>query len=207
MLGLARRRASLTALTIGAATCAVAVATVGGPAFAADPSGNNGTVKIDAQPFDTAPDNQPHVGCTFQVDFYGFDKGNYYATVTFEGQSPTGPGVRLLTNKVFIGQDAAGGGTDLDAQQTYNLSSVLSRLGAPQLHQGYHVKLTVDAPGSQGADVKHKVFWVSRCASTPLPRSRTDHHWGALTEPPSAPTRARGGSALADQTRVGRLWA
>jgi hypothetical protein len=164
----ARRHASWTAVTIGAAGFAVAVATAGGPAVAADPQGNNGTVKIDALPFDTAPDNQPHVGCKFQVDFYGFDKGNYNATVTFEGQSPTGPGVRLLTNKVFIGQDAAGGGTDLDAQHTYNLSSVLSRLGAPQPHQGYHVKLTVNAPGSQGADVKHKVFWVSPC-TTPTP--------------------------------------
>src|SRR3954451_16940230 len=99
----ARRRTSGTAVAIGAAGCAVAVAVAGGPAVAADPLGNNGTVKVDALPFDSAPDNQPHVGCTFQIDFYGFDKGSYNATVTFEGQSPTGRGVRLLTNKVFIG--------------------------------------------------------------------------------------------------------
>ena len=42
----------------------------------ADPPGNNGTVKIDARPFDDAPNNEPHVGCSFQVDFYGYDKGN-----------------------------------------------------------------------------------------------------------------------------------
>ena len=29
--------------------------------------------------------------------------------------------------------------------------------------QGYHVKLTVNADGSQGADTKHKVFWVGPC--------------------------------------------
>ena len=29
--------------------------------------------------------------------------------------------------------------------------------------QGFHVKLTINAEGSQGADVKHKVFWVTGC--------------------------------------------
>jgi hypothetical protein len=29
--------------------------------------------------------------------------------------------------------------------------------------QGHHVRLTVNADGSQGADVKHKVFWVEGC--------------------------------------------
>jgi hypothetical protein len=36
---------------------------------AGGPPGNNGTVKIDGQPFDNHPDNQPHVGCDFEVDF------------------------------------------------------------------------------------------------------------------------------------------
>ena len=62
---------------------------------------------------------------------------------------------------MFIGQDAAGGGTDLDAQATYNLSGLLGQLGDPQPQQGYHVKLTVHADGSQGADTKYKVFWVN----------------------------------------------
>ena len=43
--------------------------------MAGNPAGDNGTVKIDGVVFDEAPDNQPHVGCVFQVDFYGFDKG------------------------------------------------------------------------------------------------------------------------------------
>ena len=29
--------------------------------------------------------------------------------------------------------------------------------------QGYHIKLTIHAEGSKGADVKHKVFWVTGC--------------------------------------------
>lgn len=131
---------------------------------AADPPGNNGTVKVDGLPFDTAPNNEPHVGCPFQVDFYGFDQGNLNATVTFTGQAPTGKEVPLLTDTVFIGEDAAGGGTDLDAERTYNLANLVGRLGDPHPVQGYHVKLTVHAEGSQGADTKHKVFWVSECA-------------------------------------------
>ena len=129
----------------------------------ADPAGNNGTVKIDRAPFDSDPNNEPHVTCSFQVDFYGYDKGVGNADVQFELQPPTKDGRTLtvvsgdLTPN--IGEDAAGGGTDVDAQETYTLKFT----GAPHEKQGYHVKLTVHAPGSQGADVKHKVFWVQPC--------------------------------------------
>lgn len=135
----------------------------------ADPAGNNGTVKIDGRPFDTAPDNEPHVGCKFQVDFYGFDQGALNATVNFTGQAPTGKGVSLLDDTVFIGQDAAGGGTDLDAQATYDLSGLVGQLGDPQPQQGFHIKLTVHADGSHGADTKYKVFWVDCGGGYPGP--------------------------------------
>ena len=39
-------------------------------------AGNNGTIKIDDVEFDDHPHNEPHVGCTFQVDFYGYDEGD-----------------------------------------------------------------------------------------------------------------------------------
>src|ERR687897_729677 len=45
-----------------------------------NPPGNNGTVKIDDIPVDDHPDNQPHVGCQFQVDFYDYDEGDLDAT-------------------------------------------------------------------------------------------------------------------------------
>jgi len=132
-----------------------------------NPPGNNGTVKVDGVPFDQLPNNEPHVGCTFQIDFYGYDQGNLYATVIFTGQAPTGGGT-LATDTIFIGGDPAGGGTDLDASRTYNLSAALRGIRAhPQ--QGYHVMLTVHADRSIGADVKHKVFWVERCDATPAP--------------------------------------
>ena len=142
------------------ATSLVAVAPLAGAAPAAPP-GNNGTVKIDGVLFDSHPNNEPHVGCVFQVDFYGFDLGDLDAEVTFEAQPPTGRGI-LLTDTVFIGEDAAGGGTDLDATVLYDLSAALASY-TPHPQQGFHVYLTVNAEGSQGADTKHKVFWVSAC--------------------------------------------
>jgi hypothetical protein len=116
-----------------------------------------------AEPFDDAPDNEPHVGCSFQVDFYGYDEGDLDAVVTFTAHPPTGPAQVLLTDTVFIGEDDnRGGGSEagLDASEAYALAfgSI-----APHPNQGFHVKLTVNAEGSQGADVKHKVFWVTGC--------------------------------------------
>jgi hypothetical protein len=61
--------AMVTMTLIGGALLVPGVA-----AAASNPSGNHGTVKVDARPFDAAPDNEPHVGCVFQVDFYGYDE-------------------------------------------------------------------------------------------------------------------------------------
>jgi hypothetical protein len=134
-------------------------------ANAVNPPGNNGTVKIDGVPFDQVPNNQPHVGCTFQVDFYGYDQGDLFADVLFEDWSPTddsGLAVTSGNTHVFIGEDDNSGGgslAGLDAEETYTLAFT----GVPHPKQGFHVKLTVHADGSQGADTKHKVFWVTGC--------------------------------------------
>src|SRR5919112_3671446 len=139
-----------------------------------NPPGNNGTVKVDDVPFDDHPDNEPHVGCVFQVDFYGYDEGDLDATVTFEAHPPTqraGDDQVLLTDTVFIGEDDnSGGGSEagLDASATYTLD--LTGI-EPHPVQGFHVKLTIHAEGSQGADVKHKVFWVT--GSGPSPTTTT----------------------------------
>ncbi len=112
-------------LAIGAAVAAVTglllVAIFGSAGVAPagpNPPGNNGTIKLDDVVFDDHPNNEPHVGCTFQVDFYGFDEGELFADVTFEAHPPTGPVVVLLTDSVFIGEDDnSGGGSEsgLDA--------------------------------------------------------------------------------------------
>jgi hypothetical protein len=152
------------------------------PVTKADPKGNNGTIKIEGTPIQSGPpDNNPHQGCTFVVEFYNFDKGAYNATVHFEDQAPTADGgLEVVSGDLhpFIGGDAAGGGRDLDARVTYTLSFT----GAPQPKQGYHVKITVEAPGSIGADTKHKVFWVDcRRPPTTVPTVTT-------TVPESVPT-------------------
>ena len=133
-----------------------------GPGASAAP-GNNGTVKIDGVAFDDYPNNEPHPDCFFQVDFYNYEQGNFNASVKFIVQPPTGKDIVLLTDSVFIGGDAAGGGTDLDGSGTYDLGAVLQAFMAhPQ--QGYHIKLKVNAPHSIGKDTKYKVFWVTRCS-------------------------------------------
>ena len=151
------RRGTVAVMLV--ATAALAPAAYGAPG---DPPGANGTIKIDREPFDSHPNNQPHVGCRFQVDFYGFDQGDFFADVRFEVHPPTGRGV-IETDRVFIGEDAAGGGTDLDAERTYDLSEELAGF---RMHrkQGWHVKVTVSAPGVGGKIAKKsKVFWVTGC--------------------------------------------
>ena len=161
---IAVRRGTTFAVAICVALIAC-VALAGLATAAPNPPGNNGTVKVDDVPFDDAPNNEPHVGCVFQVDFYGFDEGDLFADVTFESHPPTGPVQVLLTDEVFIGEDDnAGGGSQagLDAAATYTLDFTGIE---PHPNQGFHVKLTVNAEGSQGADTKFKVFWVTGCPS------------------------------------------
>jgi len=171
--GTARRRrmagAGMIIVGVVAALLGLALA---GPATA-DPKGNNGTVKIDGVTLGDGQANEPHVGCGFAVEFFGYDKGDLNASVTFELQAPTlrpsGSQV-LLTDTVAIGEDAAGGATDRDASKLYQLdfSGV-----TPQAQQGYHVKVTVHAAGSKGADTKHKVFWVQPCETPTTTTSTT----------------------------------
>jgi hypothetical protein len=163
------RRSRLFVIAV-ALTVAGGISLLGGVAWAApNPPGNNGTIKLDDLPFDDHPNNEPHVGCTFQVDFYGFDQGDLDADVTFEAHPPTlrpgGGSQVLLHDTVFIGEDDnSGGGSEagLDASKTYTLAFPGI---TPHRIQGFHVKLTVHAEGSQGADTKYKVFWVRGCES------------------------------------------
>jgi hypothetical protein len=69
----------------------------------------------------------------------------------------------VLTDTVAIGEDDnSGGGSQAghDASVTYELD-----LTGTEAHpkQGVHITLTINADGSQGTDVKHKVFWVTGC--------------------------------------------
>lgn len=131
---------------------------VGSATSFADPAGNNGTVKVGGVEVDSN-ENQPHLGCTFQIEFYGYDEDAALASYVLEGHPPTGGGF-LDAGAVYIGGDPAGGANDLDATALVDLRAAVAGI-PPQPEQGHHVKLTVHADGSQGADVKHKTFWVS----------------------------------------------
>ena len=150
---------------VGLVALATAAAIALPSTAAADPPGNNGTVKVDGIDFDDHPNNEPHVGCVFQIDYYGYDMGDFYATAKFVGIPPPAENknVRITKRRTFIGGDAAGGGTDLDGSVTVNLQPHLWKL-TPFQDGTYHIKLTVNSPdGNGGTDVKHKVFWVSGC--------------------------------------------
>ena len=138
-----------------------------------DPAGNNGTVKITPHgEVDGIPQNTPHVGCDFDIEWYGFDEGaDIISTVTFEAWSPTRGQLEVTQGdlQVFVGGDpASGAGTDsgFDGEEHYTLAFPDIE---PHPKQGYHVKLTIHTPGSQGADTKHKVFWVAECEESVTP--------------------------------------
>ena len=187
---LSRRRALVGLVIGGLGAGALFWALPGNAGAGLNPPGNNGTVKIDGEEFDTHPDNEPHVGCVFQVDFYGYDEGDPNADVRFDVWPPTGGMVTILKDTVFIGQDDNSGGgseTGLDAEATYNLTAWLE----PPPQHGWDVKLTVNADGSQGADVKHKTFWVSGCEAPPptttttVPTTTTESTTTTTEEPPT----------------------
>ncbi len=182
-----RRSAGLFIITLSMLLALVVAA----PVAAKNPAGNNGTVKIDGLDWDNHPDNEPHVGCTFEVDFHGFDEGDLWADVIFEAHPPTGLGV-LLTDTIFIGgDDNSGGGSAAgwDASRQYDLTAALSAYPVhPQ--QGYHVKLTIHADGSHGADTKHKVYWVGPCE----PDVVINPHVNPPANPPANPPNDGGGS-------------
>jgi len=166
---------SLNVCRLLAAVAALTVAGWGAMALPAaaypgtgDPAGNNGTVKITPHAEDDGiPQSTPHVSCVFDIEWYGFDEGaDIVSTVVFTMQAPTSDVGLSHTepSQVFVGGDAASGaGTDFDGEASYTLGFT----GNPDPQHGYHVRVTVHTPGSQGADTKHKVFWVSPCDGTP----------------------------------------
>jgi hypothetical protein len=132
--------------------------------------GNNGTVKIaDYTDLDEQrPENDPHVPCTFAVEWFNFDSGWGPLTAQVEmrlhaptdesaGVAMTVEGNQAPTFTGNGGQPGAGDGRDHIEWYT------LSFTGEPHPEQGYHVKVVVDTPHSKGSTRKSKVFWVEPC--------------------------------------------
>ena len=192
LLGLAF--ASVGTANLAGATGAKAMGATGGGA----PPGNNGTIKIDTTALvpPGTDANHPHVTCSFALSFFGYDTGTQTAVVTFTAQPPSGTSVVDPTvgpsTFSFTGQ---GPGNSLDASQTYELN-VAGLSANPQ--QGYHIKVTVDVTGSQGADEKYKVFWYEPCAAvtttttTTPPTTTGTGNQGSTTTTTVGPTTTLG---------------
>jgi hypothetical protein len=145
----------------------------GGSSDKGDPKGNNGTIKLAGFGGTNGPghsdgdgstpkhpSNDPHLPCTFSVEWFGFDSG-VTSEVTFEQHAPTRGGSGHHDSVPLDADSHSGGGSTAgyDGVATYNLDWE----GEPHPKHGYHVKLTTNTPYSQGADTKHKVFWVEPC--------------------------------------------
>ncbi|HVU74543.1 MAG TPA: hypothetical protein VHE83_16380, partial [Mycobacteriales bacterium] len=117
-------------------------------------AGNNGTIKIDdIDVDDSSPANDPHVDCTFQLRFWGFDSGDDHATVAFDAQSPSGHGAYPNTQgSLDFHFTGSGVGSTLDHVETYTLDPTGF---TAQPNQGFHAKVTTHVTTSNGSTVKH----------------------------------------------------
>ncbi|MCW3813242.1 LPXTG cell wall anchor domain-containing protein [Micromonospora sp. DR5-3] len=203
-----RRHVARAALTAAAATACLAFAA---PAWAAtgnphNPPGDNGTVKIDGMPFTDHVDNQPHVTCEFELEFFNFDQ-NQRANITLWAQPPSAtPKDKVVWSKkdVLISNDPASGAEN-DHDEVIRLSANDLDLTGLKLQpkQGYHIKLDVELIGGKSSDGKHKVFWLQPCASSETPTPNPSNPGGESPNPggsenpseaPSPGTSVGGGS-------------
>jgi hypothetical protein len=163
-------RARAGVLTLGAALTLLGTTV----AHADDPSGRNGVVKIVGHgDIDRIPENNPHQGCTLGIEWYGYDEGDIVSTVEFELWDPTSGSLAYDgAAETQIGEDAASGGRDLDATEWYTFTVTD---GEAHDVQGFHLKITVHAPGSRGDETKSKVIWFQDCEIVqPEPEPETE---------------------------------
>jgi hypothetical protein len=142
---------------------AIAAGVLTPAASSAEPGGNNGTVKVDGGALN-GNSNEPHVGCTFLVEWFDFDPGAS-STVTFSMQSPTDtPTTAGASTSMSFGPytlDAGGNGN-----HSFDISDLVKNFTS-RPNQGFHVKLDIETTWSNGSDSKHKTFWVTSCVNPP----------------------------------------
>lgn len=140
-----------------------------GSATAVD--GNKGTVKIAGVDVDGVVDaddaNHPHVQNPFALRWYGYEAGDHTTAVSFEAQPPSGTSTMpILEGRASFAFTASGSGGDLNHTEVYRLDT--TGLEEHEV-QGFHVKVTVTVPNTQGNDTKHKVFWITEPEPTESP--------------------------------------
>jgi len=167
-----------------------------------DPGGANGTIKIDGVAFDEHPDDEPKPGCSFQVDFYGFDADDPSAEVVFTAQGGTGDGVIESGTVTLDGDPNDGGGSEagFDGGANFDLTDELTAADSPftAAPDGrYHVKVDVTVFNSDGTEEAHKskVFKLEGCGSVeplvvpPTPTETPAQVLAVETAAPAAPAQ------------------
>lgn len=158
--------------------------------------GNNGTIKVTevGDPNTSPPNNDPHVACTFDVEFYKFD-ANAVSNVGFNpsvGPQGTPDTARVSSGNTTVNLDGDGvtGGTRFDGEETYSLATT----GTPHPKQGYHIKVTANTTWSNGSTKKSKVFWFQPCTTTTTTVTPPGGHGGGgdTQTPPKKETPTHG---------------
>jgi hypothetical protein len=204
-LGVAAIFLGVAAMSVGSAGFAAAQGSGGHGHNAGIPPGNNGSIKIenctpasecalDPVGGKVHPDNDPHVSCLFELQFFGFDATVDWATVAFTAQPPSGqfqavaPTVGIL-HFPFTGH---GPGNSWDISEPYQLD-VTGLKANP--NQGYHIKVDVEVnepnlkpPLPLGSDDKYKVFWYKPCSvPTTTTTTTVKHHETTTTTSTTVP--------------------
>jgi LPXTG-motif cell wall-anchored protein len=195
-----RRRLALALVSMAAMAAGAAF---GAPALAAtptgDPGGNNGTVKIDGVLVDSENDNdvdnEPHVPCTFEVEFFGFDL-NQKADIKLYGHPPSSEQPRFdllidLQDQVVSDDSAAGADQDADRVFPFSVADLEEAGLEPHPNQGFHLRLDVFSPGLPGGQ-KHKTFWVEPCPPSPSGSSPSNGNGNGSSPPPPPPPPTNG---------------
>lgn len=185
-----RRARGALATGFGLVMATAGTAAMAAPALADgdQPGGANGSVKIDGVPLDGDPSNEPHVECTFGLQFFGFDDGVNTVDVAFIGWPPTGDKTELTPiegRSEFTFEGGRPPGNTLNHTELYELDFAGQEPG-PQ--DAFHVKVrtTVTDAGGKVDFSKSKVFWVDRCAMTPSPSPEPTE--APSPEPTTAPS-------------------
>jgi hypothetical protein len=169
MTGRIRRSGVITAI-LGLALTAFGAVALSQPAAATDqPPGANGSVKIDENPVDSDPSNEPHVGCGFTVQFFGFDEDTNTADVTFYGWEPSGDG-SAVTPVEGRSSFTFEGGNSPSNTATHTESYELDTEGLVPNDKGeVHIKVDVKVTDTGGKVDFHKfkVFWTGSCDEQP----------------------------------------
>ncbi len=146
-----------------------------------DPPGvaNSGTIKISTWSEPPSPSNNPHPGCGFRVDWYGFRTGTF--DVTISTHPPTGRDV-LVTDVVVIATREQG--NTLQVMRSYDVRPLLP----PSDDGRWHIRVEAERRDMPGNGAKTKMLWLE----CPVEEAPDVQPTPVPAPPPVAPDRGAG---------------